>query len=664
MKIADAYFDGGFGRRIAAPQGVVMPDNSGAEAIGNAGQRLAGSIQGVSDQLLEEQGRLDMYRTQQNISERDRLAREEEAEFKRLDREKQKSVAMTALVDHENTLNEVVEEIRKDPKIPTEQYQDIFRQQAENVKASFFKQVPEEFQYAFGPTFDEHVNRANQTLGAIITKETQDTIKANLVNMMDGLAKSGKSVREMRAILDETPEETWRAAGYGPDDRAKQIGTFLEQATETELLNRMNSAGEKKEPDQLKALMTELHATNEDGSYQNYQDMDPKARETYYHTAKSRLNQLQAEAERARKERERERKDAARDAYDLYKESKEGLTPLSVKEEAQLLRRMQGTIYYDRARNVQKRTSDIGFVLEKVKQDPLTFGAASMGVSVPPLDPRTPQNWAAQLQQRGQVAGKIKGKYGLSSLPILTNQEAGGLVDLLKMQSPQGIVQTVQGLRNTGMRGDTLNRISAQFAARDPGLGAVVGLVAAGKDTTALHVATGLQLIQGDKKTVQIDKLTAGGMQTRFDKYLGDALGHMPQLRSTMFDAATAAYVSLQAQSGRVGEFDRKLFDQATREVVGDTVKINGRHVVIPDGMTEGRFKDFFKRIGPEQVKQYGGVAGYDDARAAAAIRDDAQLFEVSSGRYRVAIDGKYLMTADGKQPLTLEIGVHDGSGF
>ena len=52
------------------------------------------------------------------------------------------------------------------------------------------------------------------------------------------------------------------------------------------------------------------------------------------------------------------------------------------------------------------------------------------------------------------------------------------------------------------------------------------------------------------------------------------------------------------------------------------------------------------------------------DARAAAAIRDDAQLFEVSSGRYRVAIDGKYLMTADGKQPLTLEIGVHDGSGF
>lgn len=647
MKIPDAYFDGGFGRRGPTVAPIPQFDNSGAEAIAQAGRNVSNTLMQIA---RDDQQRQEILQEKVN-RDRERILREQEQEQKHLEKEKQKSEAMTALFAHENTLNDIVQEIRKDPNIPTEKYTEVFREQAQQTKSNFLKSVPEEYQYAFAPTFDQHIYHATGKMNEVIQAETRDKAKANIQTMIEQLERSPKSRAEKMTLLSEVPDETVRAAGIGADDWAKTKQTFNERQAETELASRL----ERENP---KTIMEELNAKGADGAPTKYTELDPKTREVYYHTAKNRWEALKREEEQARKERQRERNELARDAYDEYKDAKENLKPLTPKEEARLLKQIKGTRYEEKAVKIARSTSGIEYLTEKIKKDPLRFGAAQMGLNVPPLDVNNMQAWPQQLEQRAKVATAIKLKHGLPYLPILTGPEAKNVGDYLKEQAPQGLVSTITQFKSA-LGDKTVKRMAQQFAADSPELGMVVGLVAGDRPDAAYHVATGTKLLK--EKAAVLDKQTGQALQSRFESNLGDAVNHLPQMRGQFLDAFKAAYVSMAGQKGLLSDgLDKKTADAAFKSVIGETAKINGKRVVLPPGMTEGTFKDFFKSLSSDQVKQSGNVYGFKTPEeAAAAIRDDAKLYEVGDGRYRFAIGGRYLMTGDGKRPFEMSIGAH-----
>lgn len=658
MKINDAYFDGGFGQRVVRPQGTVMPDTSGAEAISRAGQQLGGSAANLGLQSLQEKSQMELMAANERKAEAERAIREQDAELKRMEKLREHSAAKADYFDLDNKLTALHQTLQDDPDIAPVDYPAEFRKRSAELVEPLRGKLNEEQWLTIGPDVQNRINRGTEEIFKIGQKEIEDGAYANDLRAAEALMNDPtKSARQKVQILNDPDffADSGRPAHEIEATRQKLVDT----AIENEVMTALNNT--KGDVPKLQQFRETLRAQGAEGKYTYMPEMDMKTRERYIDQAQSSIRAAEAEQKRQQAEARRAQQDAARAAHDIYKTAKEGLQPLSPAEENNLLRQMQGTPYYDSAKRIQKQTTSFGFVMEKIKQDPLTFGSAAMGVTVPPLDPRNTAAWPQQLQQRGVLAGSIKGKYGLSYLPMLTNQEAKGLVEFMGAQSPRGIVQTVTGMSNVpGMKGDTMNRISQQVAAADPDLGMVFGLAANGRDDAAFHVANGMQIIKGKAAP----ELKAQGSQaeitSRFTSNLRGAVNDNPRMREALLSATRAAYVSMAASKGLTdASLDRDTFDQAFRSVVGNVSKINGKGVVLPSGMSEGTFKDFFKNVSGETVKANGGVRGFQtENAAAAAIRSNGQLYETGAGRYRVAIGGKFLQTNEGRD-FILSLGSH-----
>lgn len=658
MRIPDAYFEGGFGQRVARPQGAVMPDTSGSDAIGRAGQQLAGAVANVGLQQLQEQSQLELAAANDRKSEAERLMREQDAELKRMAKVREHSAAKSEYFALENNLAGLHQTLIDDPDIAPVDYPAEFRKRSAELIAPMREKLNEEQWLTIGPDVQNRVNRGAEEVFKIGQKEIQDGAWADDLRSAEALLNDPTKSAQQKLQILKDPDFFADSGRPEHEIEAKRQG-YIDQAIENEVVTVLNNT--KGKVAELKKFRDGLRAQGAEGQYNYIPEMDMKTRERYVDLAQSSIRAAEAEQKRQEADARRARQDSARAAHDIYKTAKEGLQPLSPAEENNLLRQMQGTPYYASAKRIQESTTSFGFVMEKIKTDPLTFGSAALGVIVPPLDPRNSTAWPQQLQQRGTVAAAIQQKYGLSYLPVLTNQEAKGLVDFFGVQSPRGMVQTVAGMSSLpGMKGATLNRISQQIAAADPSLGMVFGLAANGRDDAAFHVANGLQIIKG--KAAPELKAQGGDAEitSRFNSNIRDAVNDNPRMRETMLTATKAAYVSMAAAKGKGdASLDRETFDQAFRSVVGTVTKINGKAVVMPSGMGEGTFKDFFKNVSEETIKSGGRVRGFkSEAEAAKAIRSSGQLYEAGAGRYRVAIGGKFLQTPEGRD-FILSLGSH-----
>lgn len=650
MKIPDAYFSGGFGQQTVQPAPVARKDISGDLAIGQSLQRFGGSAVDMANTISDEEGRKALAAAHARQQEAERIRREEEARLEKLEKAKEHGLAQGSLFSHENTLQEIVGELAKDKNLDPQQKREQFSTMADQTRANFITSVPEEYQYAFAPAFDQHKFQAETALNRHLAADIQTTIKAQLGNTLEEIKRSPKPLAAKLALVADLQ---WEEAGFDAAGQADAVQKFREELTSDAVTARFNT-------DNPREILKDLNAVDKKGNHVNYAYLEPKTRESFIHTAKSRIEQQEREAEAERRRRQSERNEAAKMAYEDYRDARQGLLTLDPKREASLWRAAQGTPYFDKMRDVKKTTGGIDFLTKKISEDPLKYGAAQMGIVVPTLDASDPASWPGQLQARGEVAKQIKTRHGLPYLPVLTNDEAKGLSEYIGNQSPQGTVKLLKNMTAT-FGGKNAGRIAQQFAAASPELGTVAGLVAAGREDAAELVAQGQRLVK--EKAVSIPQGMTRDMQAKFDSIMGDALTGMPQARGAFLDAAKSAYIAKATAKGQLDDsLDNALFKETVREVVGSTAKINGKRVLLPTGMNEGQFRDFFKRIGPEQIRQAGGVYGYSDpAKAADDIRGDARLVEAGEGRYRFTIDGKPLYTADGKKPFTLEIGVHGG---
>ena len=634
MRIPDAYFSG-LGQRVPELRSGPAPDTSGAQQIGQSARRLGDTLTGIG---------MDMARTRNAEIER------QNAEIERLQKLKRDAEARSALFAHENTLGQVVDTIARDKGLTPQEKRDQLREQSEKVEKSFLQSVPDEYRFAFGPTFEQQRFKAASVLDTHLGKELQDEIRAAGMTAREQLLNSAKPLAEKLALLKDPDAWNWEAEGLSEAQRVAEVARLTEQATEAEIETRLNS-------EDPRAIMRDLHATSgEGGAFAHYADLSPKTRQAYIRTARSMIEQQQREAERRRKEAAEAQEKAARAAFEGYKEAREGLYPTDPAAEAGFWKLVAGTEYADKAKEVRAKTGALGYVAGKVKEDPLKYGAAQLGYEVPSLSVDNPAAWPGQLAARGEVAGVIKKEHGLPYLPVLTTDEAKGLAGVFAAQTPAAQVQMVKGLTGT-LGKESVQRIAQQFYGSDPGLSMVIGLTAAGKDEVAQHVANGQAILKA--KAVPMPPTVRQEMAAEFQKYLGGkrsswfgpdgapALAESPQLRDALFDAAVSAYTSQAATTGRPADsIDRELFRKSAAAVVGQIVTVRNKGTVLPDGVGEEAFLTNIRRIHSKFIEQAGGVVGFPSMETAAEkIREDGQFWEYAPGKYKVVIDGRYVQT-------------------
>ena len=328
-----------------------------------------------------------------------------------------------------------------------------------------------------------------------------------------------------------------------------------------------------------------------------------------------------------------------------YKDAKLSGLPINPKDETRLYKAVKGTEFEAKFSVIKKQGESLGFITGSLASNPLTFGAARLGYEIAPLNLENPDGLSQQLQQRAAIGSKVRAVNNLSYTPVLTTDEAKGLADLLKRQQTGGVQTIQQFTRVIGK--DGMTGIARQVAAEDTQTGMIIAFTAQGKAGIANTISEGNRYIT--EKTVKMPK--EDELRGKYDLWVSNAFLGMPESSHAHYEAFKSFYASRAAKKGIAdGTLDKDTAKEAINAVVGDVVKLNGKSIVIPDGYSEGQFKNSIKRIDAGVIKSMGGVYGLSDEDAAEVIRDDAQWFATSQdGTYRVVVNGKYMMTKNGR---------------
>ena len=154
-------------------------------------------------------------------------------------------------------------------------------------------------------------------------------------------------------------------------------------------------------------------------------------------------------------------------------------------------------------------------------------------------------------------------------------------------------------------------------------------------------------------------------LRDKYDDLIGDGLSGLPIINNTHYKAFKSYYAALAVRDGIDNDSVKSgIAEEAFKAVVGDTLKLNGKHIVLPEGVGEDSFLNRIRNISPMVVEQMGGVHGYSNDEAAELLREDAQYFVTSRPNvYRVALDGKLLISKDRKNFIEFYFSADAGTG-
>ncbi|MCC6346823.1 MAG: hypothetical protein IT388_06505 [Nitrospirales bacterium] len=216
-------------------------------------------------------------------------------------------------------------------------------------------------------------------------------------------------------------------------------------------------------------------------------------------------------------------------------------------------------------------------------------------------------------------------------------------------------METLTGLEKVVGK-DALRGIARQMLQEDQQLGIQISFMAQGKRNTALTVTEGFQILKDKSmKMPKEEDLRSLFFGTARDAFTGLTAGNI----GDNYEAFKAFYAAKASQRGMAdGVVDKKLAQESFKAVVGETTKISGNRIVLPEGFSEEKLRDTIKAITPAMIRSMGGVYGMSDEEAAEFIRDDAEWeMTQAPGVYRVVVGGKYLRTADFRNYVQFRFG-------
>lgn len=517
--------------------------------------------------------------------------------------------------------------------LPPEIARTSFNTEMREIERSFTKGIPDELQDAFRPQLIKAFTRTQSRFSSSVQKNVTNIAIAKGNDAVGLAVKTAAAnpgeripIKNMVSkIIEGMPIDADKKSLLKARSRAKIDGVAASQ-----LLTERDGGLYRTE---LDTLIKDLKAKDSEGQFINFKDLPPEARTTYIDQAERA--KIQDETSKARVLREE-----TKSALSRYKDLSLAGFPIPPEDEARLAALVEGTEFEQTFKDIKAEGSSLEHIATQFQKAPLEFGAARLGIDIPPLEISDPDVMVDQLLARKQIGKVIQGSIGGSFAPILTNEEIKAVGAMMESDM-SAAVRLMDGV--TGIVGrDVATGIAMQMGNKDSKKASILRAVADGDLLMARDLATGQELIS--TKALLMPK-PLESLEWFWDES-GRALFGYPNNGKEAIDAFHAIYAATaQANGVQDGEFNEDIAEVAYRRAVGDVESINGFQTIIQPGIDEADLRNGIRRIRGAFIALQGGVVGMEDAEAARAIRDDGQFYSAGPNIYRVLLDNQLVMT-------------------
>jgi hypothetical protein len=278
----------------------------------------------------------------------------------------------------------------------------------------------------------------------------------------------------------------------------------------------------------------------------------------------------------------------------------------------------------------------------ELNRDPLSWGAAHLGIQVQPLNLGNRSSVAARIDTAAEVARRT----GHAPQPLTGDEAAGFTSQLVNGTTQQKVALATQIAQFGPLAQDAAHQVT-----NNTGFVNVVGLASLKNKGVAAsrvnQVFTGYDVLKTKPKLVdKADSLN------QFQQYVGGALQFLPQVSDGVYSNAAAILASEANEHGwsEWGQVGNRAWYRAVNsalgaytnpkgEQVGGLYGFNGGTTVLPEDMTGGEFEQRIARShGPEFRNAQNGEPVYGDGKSPTAT-DIKRMQWVPSG------DGIYRLT-------------------
>lgn len=662
---------GNFGNVGIQPQQAVL--QRADTQVGESLQKLGGTVEGIAQDQMAAQTRLDLQRKE--TEERTAAAR----------------VRMTTVNDHEDLLENVSRGV-VDGTIPKDKAVETYNQRSSELLKDRTTGLAPDLGGMLSIEFEGMGRKGLNRITDAVSKRDQQDTGANLMALGEEYQRLAtrdrpKAVAEYFAQIDALGPK----AGMTPEQIQKTKQGFREQTDYTNAFALVR--GSSGNMDQIKAAKKALA----DG---RFADMDPQksaqltAQLDGYET--TLLQRQEIAAQRAARQEEA-RLNKARAAFEVGQKLIESGVPLAPEQYDQLAQTTSGTPYAQGLRSLQQDALVVGGagaqpisvqraqldalntqiaqggiteglakrrdLLQKVvdgsmsgiKEDPLRAGLQRGVITeIPPLDMTNMQSVGKSIGARLQAAQVVQSWAGQPVSP-LTSDESQQLAKMI------GMMPVEQRSSALATLGTTLGpQASAGLAKQlDPKDKALALALQYGSTRTTADRYTSEIILKGDQalkdKSLKVDTDRETGWRTTITKEVGDAYPNQNQRN----DVIEAAYL-INAGMAAEGKPNPK---QAVRLAArGGIVDFNGRRVPVGPGLDEGDIETRLRTVTPQefagQVSDGLVKVGASTVPLETFIKTlpSANLAYVREGVYHVLVGNRLVTNSENKR-LIVKVG-------
>ena len=632
----------------------------------------------------------DLAQTGQDIALKD-MQEQTRARDEAYNREAQTTAARVR-ISKANDLDEAADTLAADVKagrVAKDKAEEEWQTRKRTILDGAFEGVDERYRGQIQAEAEGLAQRKTGGIRQAVTLRDQEDTRANILSLGEEYQRRAikdrpGAVAEYETLLDNLGP----AAGYGPDDIAKQKQGFRENTAYTQAFSLVRGSSES-----IANIEKARKALDSDA----FADLDPQKRaalDVQLEGYKTNIQQRQAIAEQRAAARAQVAMNRAQAAFTAAQARTDAGIPDSAEQVAITTQALAGTPFLDTYRALQERAREVGgfgaqpIAAQQAALDQVNAQIAQTGASdslikrrdnlqrvlesskrdygddalraglqrgvidaLPPIDISSVDAATRTIGQRLQAAQIVQTRAGRPVSP-LTNDEAealGSTINALPVQQRATALATLG--RNIGPQAAA--GLAAQIDKKDKALALALQFGTAATTegrTTAEIILRGQQALKD--KTVKPETPAVDGWKGQIAKDVEGAYRNQKQADDVK-EAAFLILAGLQSE----GTGDVK---QAVRLAVGGRiVERNGSKIPLPAGVTEDDFDAKLRSLTPanfaNQVKGSEVRVGGQPVPLDAFVQSlpDAQLINAGRGRYNVMHGGRVVTNAEG-MPITI----------
>jgi len=632
----------------------------------------------------------DLAQTGQDIALKD-MQEQTRARDEAYNREAQTTAARVR-ISKANDLDEAADTLAADVKagrVAKDKAEEEWQTRKRTILDGAFEGVDERYRGQIQAEAEGLAQRKTGGIRQAVTLRDQEDTRANILSLGEEYQRRAikdrpGAVAEYETLLDNLGP----AAGYGPDDIAKQKQGFRENTAYTQAFSLVRGSSES-----IANIEKARKALDSDA----FADLDPQKRaalDVQLEGYKTNIQQRQAIAEQRAAARAQVAMNRAQAAFTAAQARTDAGIPDSAEQVAITTQALAGTPFLDTYRALQERAREVGgfgaqpIAAQQAALDQVNAQIAQTGASdslikrrdnlqrvlesskrdygddalraglqrgvidaLPPIDISSVDAATRTIGQRLQAAQIVQTRAGRPVSP-LTNDEAealGSTINALPVQQRATALATLG--RNIGPQAAA--GLAAQIDKKDKALALALQFGTAATTegrTTAEIILRGQQALKD--KTVKPETPAVDGWKGQIAKEVDGAYRNQKQADDVK-EAAFLILAGLQSE----GTGDVK---QAVRLAVGGRiVERNGSKIPLPAGVTEDDFDAKLRSLTPanfaNQVKGSEVRVGGQPVPLDAFVQSlpDAQLINAGRGRYNVMHGGRVVTNAEG-MPITI----------